>query len=52
VEAALLAMGMLGGFPLGAAVAVELYDNGAVDKRQAEYLCAFTNNPSLSFSVS
>jgi len=52
VEAALLAMGMLGGFPLGAAVAVELYDNGAVDKRQAEYLCAFTNNPSLSFTVS
>lgn len=52
VEAALLIMGMLGGFPLGAAVAVELYDNGAVSKKQAEYLCAFTNNPSLSFTVS
>lgn len=51
-EIALLIMGMLGGFPLGATVAYELYANGKISKRQAEYLCAFTNNPSVSFTVS
>ncbi len=51
-ELALLLMGMLGGFPLGAVVASELYENGCINKKQGEYLCAFTNNPSLSFTVS
>lgn len=51
-EAAVLLLGLLGGFPLGALIAVELYENGAVTKRQAQYLCAFTNNPSLSFVIS
>jgi len=51
-ELALLFMGMLGGFPLGAAVATELYENGSITKKQGEYLCAFTNNPSLSFILS
>lgn len=50
-EAAVLLMGMLGGFPLGAAAVVTLYENGALSKRQAAYLCAFCNNPSLSFIV-
>ena len=48
-EAAVLAMGLLGGFPLGAAAAAGLYDDGLVSRRQAEYLCAFANVPSLSF---
>lgn len=51
-EAAVLLMGVLGGFPLGASAATELYDSGALTKRQAEYLCSFTNNPSLSFVIS
>ena len=51
-EAALIVMGALGGFPLGATVAHGLYDEGRITKKQAEYLCAFTNNPSLSFTVS
>ena len=70
-EAAVLTMGLLGGFPLGASAALTLYENGSVTKRQAEYLavvyrklrrrragqqkeylCAFSNNPSLSFTVS
>lgn len=51
-ELALLFMGTLGGFPLGAAVATELYENGSLTKKQAEYLCAFTNTPSLSFILS
>ena len=45
-------LGMLGGFPLGATVACELYTQGKITKRQGEYLCAFTNNPSLSFMLS
>ncbi len=52
VETALLILGVLGGFPLGASVAEKLYAEGQVNKKQAEYLCAFTNNPSLSFTVS
>lgn len=51
-ELALIIMGMLGGFPLGASVAVQLYDSGRISKRQGEYLCAFTNNPSVAFVVS
>lgn len=51
-EAALIIMGILGGFPLGATVAYELYEGGRITKRQAEYLCAFTNNPSLPFIIS
>lgn len=51
-EGALLCLGMLGGFPLGASVAVQLYDSGLISKRQGEYLCAFTNNPSVPFIVS
>lgn len=50
-ETAVLLIGMLGGFPLGATAVVALYESGAVSKRQAEYLCAFCNNPSLSFIV-
>lgn len=51
-EAGLIILGLCAGFPLGAIVAAELYENGAVTKRQAEYLCAFANTPSLSFIIS
>lgn len=50
-ETAVLLIGLLGGFPLGATAVVTLYESGAVSKRQAAYLCAFCNNPSLSFIV-
>ncbi len=51
-EAAVLTLGLLGGFPLGANMAVSLYEAGAVSKKQASYLCAFGNMPSLSFMIS
>lgn len=51
-ETALLILGVLGGFPLGANAALQLYEEGQINKKQAEYLCAFTNNPSLSFTIS
>ena len=51
-EAAVLLMGLLGGFPLGAVISVQLYREKCVSKRQAEYLCSFTNNAGISFIVS
>ncbi len=51
-EGMLLLAGILGGFPLGASVSRGLYDSGHITKKQAEYLCAFTNNPSLTFMIS
>ncbi len=50
-EGLLLILGMLGGFPLGGSVSKSLYDSGKITKRQAEYLCSFTNNPSVGFTV-
>ncbi len=46
-----LIMGILCGAPIGAKNAVSLYDNGKISKKYGEYLCAFTNNPSLSFVI-
>lgn len=43
--------GILCGCPIGAKMALSLYESGRIDKRYAEYLCAFTNNASVSFVV-
>ncbi len=51
-EGMLLLAGILGGFPLGASVSMGLYESGHITKKQAEYLCSFTNNPSLTFMIS
>ncbi len=51
-EGMLLLAGILGGFPLGASVSMGLYEGGHITKKQAEYLCSFTNNPSLTFMIS
>ena len=45
----LLALGFLCGFPTGAVLARELYDRGGVSAKRASYICAYANNPSLSF---
>ncbi|HAN20749.1 MAG TPA: hypothetical protein DCP51_03610 [Clostridiales bacterium] len=49
VEAEVFLLGILCGFPVGAKSAVYLYNSGTISKKRAEYLCAFTNNASLSF---
>lgn len=49
IETEVFVLGNLCGFPIGAKSAVYLYENGTVSKKRAEYLCAFTNNASLSF---
>ncbi len=46
-----LVMGILCGAPIGAKNAVSLYDSGKISKKYGEYLCSFTNNPSLSFVI-
>ncbi len=50
-EALLLLYGTLCGCPVGAKNAVTLFERGRIDKRQAEYLCSFTNNAGVSFVV-
>ena len=45
----MLLLGTLCGCPIGAKTAFDLYKKGAVSKKQAEYLCSFTNNASISF---
>ncbi|MBR0231656.1 MAG: hypothetical protein IJQ53_05470 [Clostridia bacterium] len=42
-------LGSLCGVPVGAVLANGLYRSGAVNKRRAEYLIAFTNNAGVSF---
>ena len=44
-----LFMGLLGGYPLGAAYVAGLYESGAVDAREAERLLAFCNNSGPAF---
>ena len=44
-----LILGTLCGCPNGAKNAKTLFDSGVITKKQAEYLCTFTNNPSASF---
>lgn len=40
------------GFPIGVKLASELYEKGALTKKQAEHLIGFSNNPSTAFLVS
>ena len=43
--------GGIAGFPIGACEAGRLYDEGSIDRREAEYLAAVSNNPSLPFTL-
>lgn len=51
-EIGLTALSLCAGFPLGTIITTELYESGAVSKRQAEYLCTFSSTPSLAFILS
>lgn len=42
--------GNICGFPIGARIAVNMYDNGC-EKKYAEYICSFCNNASISFLI-
>jgi sporulation integral membrane protein YlbJ len=42
-------MGYTSGFPIGAAIAAQLRQQGRISKREGERLIAFTNNPSPAF---
>ena len=44
--------GNVSGFPIGAKIASELYTGGGISKEEAEKLCAYSNNPSIPFTVS
>jgi sporulation integral membrane protein YlbJ len=48
-----LVLGLIGGYPVGARTVMELYDNGAITKREAEKLLSFCNNsgPAFIFGV-
>ena len=47
--ASALALGLLGGYPVGARTAAELYGAGALEKREAECLLGFCNNAGPGF---
>jgi len=51
IEAMVLTLGLLCGFPVGAKCAVFLYESGAVSKKRAEFISAFTNGASASFLI-
>lgn len=51
IEATVLTLGLLCGFPVGAKCAVFLYECGTVSKKRAEFICAFTNGASASFLI-
>lgn len=51
IEAMVLTLGLLCGFPVGAKCAVFLYQSGTISKKRAEFLCAFTNGASASFLI-
>lgn len=44
-----IAMGYTSGFPIGAILTDRLYQQGELNKEEAEHLIAFTNNPSPGF---
>lgn len=44
-----LAMGFIGGYPVGARTAINLYQNGQCTKTEAERLLAFCNNSGPAF---
>jgi sporulation integral membrane protein YlbJ len=47
--ASAVALGFVGGYPVGAKTAISLYQNGACTKTEAERLLAFCNNSSPAF---
>ena len=50
--AAALALGFVGGYPVGARTAIELYRNGQCSRTEAERLLAFCNNSNPVFLIS
>ena len=46
---AAFALGIIGGYPVGARTAIALYDKGCCTKREAERLLAFCNNSGPAF---
>lgn len=42
-------LGMLCGYPMGAKLSADLYANGKLSRREAEYLLTFASNPSPAF---
>ncbi len=49
---ALIISGAVSGFPVGAKIIRELYENGSLSKKQAELLLSCSDNASVSFIVS
>ena len=47
--AAALALGFVGGYPVGARTAIQLYENGQCSRTEAERLLAFCNNSGPAF---
>ena len=47
-----LLLGLVGGYPIGAKTAADLYRNGLVSRAEAERLLAFTNNSNPVFLIS
>lgn len=45
-------IGNICGFPLGTKASIDLYNRGAITKKECERLIGFANNPSLAFIVS
>lgn len=50
--ASALALGFVGGYPVGARTAISLYQNGQCSKTEAERLLAFCNNSNPVFLIS
>ena len=48
---AALALGLVGGYPVGARTAVQLYESGQCSKAEAERLLAFCNNCGPAFTL-
>lgn len=51
-SSAALFLGFLCGFPVGARMALALYDTGRIDRTECERLLGFSNLPSIAFLVS
>ena len=49
---AALLLGLIGGYPIGAQTAADLYREGLADRAEAERLLAFTNNSTPVFLIS
>ena len=47
--AAALALGFVGGYPVGARTAIEIYENGQCSRTEAERMLAFCNNSGPAF---